>query len=276
MTDYRGFNIVTIIQTRTGSTRFPEKVLKPLGGKPLFIRLVERLRCSALTGDIIVATTNLKADDVIERLCRKEQIICFRGHPTDLLDRHYQAALSHHADVAVKIPSDCPLIDPCIIDRVIDFYFRNRDSFDYVSNLHPATYPDGNDVEVISMPALRAAWVEANRDFEREHTTAYIWENPDRFSIGNVAWEKGLDYSMSHRWVIDYEEDYRLIRRIYDELATINPFFGIDDILDLLADEPEIMDINKHLAGVNWYRNHLTDLKTVNAEQTRLEPIERC
>jgi len=267
---------VTIIQTRVGSTRLPEKVLKPLGGKPLFVRMIERIRCASLTGNVMVATTDLEEDNAIERICRKEHIACFRGHPLDLLDRHYQAALSHHADIVVKIPSDCPLIDPCIIDRVIGFYFRNRDSFDYVSNLHPASYPDGNDVEVISMAALRAAWVEANKDFEREHTTPYIWENTDRFRTGNVSWEKGLDYSMSHRWVIDYEEDYLLIRRIYDELAIFNPFFGIDDILDLVAGKPELMDINKHLVGVNWYRNHLKDLKTINAEQTKLEPIERC
>jgi len=266
-------NITTVIQTRTGSSRLPGKVLKPLAGKPLFVRMVERIMCASLAGTVIVATTDREEDDIVERMCQKEDIRCFRGHPTDLLDRHYHAALSCNADAVVKIPSDCPLVDPCVIDRIIGFYLGNRERFDYVSNLHPATYPDGNDIEVMSVAALHDAWAEAEKDFEREHTTPYIWENTQNFRIGNVLWDKGLDYSMSHRWVIDYAEDYSVVSKIYDELAPANPFFGIDDILDLFERRPDLPEINRHLTGVNWYRNHLKDLKTIGAEQTRLEPI---
>ncbi|HKN18897.1 MAG TPA: glycosyltransferase family protein [Dissulfurispiraceae bacterium] len=258
------------MQTRTGSTRLPAKALLPLGGKPLFVRLVERVRQAALSGDVVVATTYDEADNIIEHLCLKESIPCFRGHPQDLLDRHYQAAAWYGADVVVKIPSDCPIIDVRIIDRVLAFFVYHTGQFDYVSNLHPATYPDGNDVEVFTMEALMTAWKNAGKDFEREHTTPYFWENPEHFRIGNVFWETGLDYSMSHRWVLDYEEDYKVIQTLYDALSEDDPFFGIKAILSFLDQNPLISELNAKYAGVNWYRHHIEALRTIKPAQTKL------
>jgi spore coat polysaccharide biosynthesis protein SpsF len=217
----------------------------------------------------VVATTTEAADDPIASLCADHGLLCFRGHPTDLLDRHVRAAQAQGAEAVVKIPSDCPLIDPAVIDRVIRVYLDNPGGFDYVSNLHPATYPDGNDVEIMSLAALEIAWREAARPLEREHTTPYFWENPDRFRCANVAWEAGLDYSMSHRWTIDYEEDYQFIRAVYDALYPTNPRFGLDDVLALEEARPDIHALNAAYAGVNWYRHHLDELKTISAEKTR-------
>lgn len=261
--------IVTVIQARTGSTRLPNKVLRPLVGKPLLVRMVERVQMAALAGTVVVATTTDAADDPIEALCASEGLACFRGDANDLLDRHYQAGQRYDAEAVVKIPSDCPLIDPAVIDRVLGVYLAHPGIYDYVSNLHPATYPDGNDVEVMPMAALETAWREATRDFEREHTTPYFWENPGRFRLANVPWESGLDYSMSHRWTIDYEEDYRFIHAVYDALYASNPRFGLDDVLALQAARPDITALNARYAGVNWYRLHLDELKTVSADQTR-------
>jgi spore coat polysaccharide biosynthesis protein SpsF len=264
-------NIVTIIHARRSSTRLPDKVMMPLAGKPLLVRMVERVQHSRLKGTVVVATSTEPSDDIIEKLCKENNIAVFRGSLNDLLDRHYRAAKQFNADVVLKIPSDVPLIDPEVIDRVISFFLQNRDKFDYVSNLHPATYPDGNDVEVMTITALENARKNAVKDFEREHTTPYFWENPAKFRIGNYEWESGKDFSMSHRFTIDYKEDYDFIKRVYDELYTTNPQFGLDDILNLLREEPEIFEINSKYAGVNWYRNHLNELKTVTAEQTRFE-----
>ena len=261
--------IVTIIQARTGSTRLPNKVLRPLAGKPLLARMVERVTAAELVGRVVVATTREEADDPLVDLCRNEGITCYRGDTNDLLDRHYQVGMLYEAATAIKIPSDCPLIDPRIIDRVIAHYLANPGDYDFVSNLHPATYPDGNDVEIMSMPALETAWREARRPLEREHTTPFLWENPDQFRIGNVTWETGLDYSMSHRWTIDYEADYQFIAAVYDALYSSDRHFTLEDILAFLAAHPEVEAINNHFAGVNWYRHHLDELKTVSAGQTR-------
>ena len=232
--------------------------------------MYERVAASKLSGTIVIATTKDKSDDKVEELCKEYNLNYFRGHPTDLLDRHYQAAKVFNADAVVKIPSDCPLIDPLVIDKVIKFYLDNFDKFDYLSNLHPATYPDGNDVEIFSFKVLKDARLSAKKDIDREHTTPYFWENPDKFRIGNVEWETGLDYSMSHRFTIDYEKDYNFIKSVYDELYPVNNIFTLQDILDLLDRKPEIKKLNEEYCGVNWYRNHLDELKTITSEQTKI------
>jgi len=252
------------------SSRFPGKVLKPLLGKPLLDRMLERLNQCQTPFTTVVATSTDPSDDVIEQFCQSEQIPVYRGSLADCLDRHYQIAVNWNADVAVKIPSDCPLIDPRIVDRVFEVFLENPDQYDFVSNLHPATWPDGNDVEIMTRACLERTWTEATKPLEREHTTPYIWDTaPETFRIGNVVWPTGLDYSMSHRFTIDYPDDYEFIRRVYESLYPAKPNFSCEDILNLLQQNPEIYEINADLAGVNWYRNHLNELKTVSAEQTK-------
>jgi spore coat polysaccharide biosynthesis protein SpsF len=200
-------NILTVVQARMGSSRLPGKVLFPILGRPLLERMLERVSMARQTGLVVVATTTAPEDNAIEELCAQIKVPCFRGHPTDLLDRHYQAAKFYSAGLVVKIPSDVPLIDPVIIDRVIGEFLNSSTSYHYGGNLHPGTYPDGNDVEIMTSDALEIAWNRADREFEREHTTPFIWERPEEFRCLNVAWESGLDYSMSHRFTIDYPED---------------------------------------------------------------------
>ncbi len=234
-------NIVTVIQARMGSTRLPGKVMMPLAGKPLLLRMYERVAASKLAGNIIVALTREEIDIPIVQLCKEKNINFYRGNSTDLLKRHYESAKIHKADVVIKIPSDCPLVDPQTIDKVIDFYLKNNTKYDFVSNLHPPSYPDGNDVEVMTMEVLELAEKNAKLPLEREHTTPYFWDNPDKFRIGNVSWETGLDYSMSHRFTIDYKEDYEFVKIIYDELYKESKIFPLADILKLLEENPAIM-----------------------------------
>lgn len=262
--------MLTLIQARRGSSRLPDKVSLDLCGQPLLVRQVERVRRARLVGQVAVITTSEPDDDALAELCETHQIPVFRGNALDLLDRHYQAALHFgETQAVVKIPSDCPLIDPAVIDRVLSFYLDTEGQFDFVSNLHPATYPDGNDVEVMPLAALETAWRGARHPLEREHTTPFFWENPEQFRLANVAWETGLDYSMSHRFTIDYSIDYQFIRAVYNELYPQKPAFDLTDILTLLKHRPDIYSLNAEYAGVNWYRNHLQELKTVTAEQTK-------
>ena len=120
------------------------------------------------------------------------------------------------------------------------------------------------------MDCIEKAWKEAKRVLELEHTTPYIWEHQEIFRIGNVTWGTGKDFSMSHRFTIDYEADYQFIKRVYEELYPKKKDFSCDDILNLLNDKPEIYNINAQYAGVNWYRNHLDELKTVSSGQTKV------
>ena len=262
--------MLTLIQARRGSSRLPDKVSLDLVGRPLLVRQVERVQRASRAGRVAVITTQEASDDALVAMCQQHGIVVFRGSALDLLDRHYQAALHFgEKEAVVKIPSDCPLIDPAIIDKVLEFFAETAGHYDFVSNLHPATYPDGNDVEVMTFAALETAWREAKRPLEREHTTPFFWENSDRFRLANVTWETGVDYSMSHRFTIDYPADYAFIKAVYEALYPANPQFGLPDILALLKQRPDIYALNADLAGVNWYRNHLDELRTVDETNTK-------
>ncbi len=262
--------VVAVVQARMGSSRLPGKVLMPVAGAPLLVRMVERVRAARRLDDVVVATTALPEDAAIVSLCESSGLPVTAGHPTDLIDRHLQAARERSADVVVKIPSDCPLIDPQVIDRVVDVYRSHPDLYDFVSNLHPASYPDGNDVEIMPLDLLELADREAKKPHEREHTTPFFWDQPERFRLGNIRWETGLDLSMSHRFTIDYREDLTFIQEIFAALyrPDASPF-SLGDILALIDRRPELMAINGHLAGINWYRHHMDDLRTVAAHETR-------
>jgi spore coat polysaccharide biosynthesis protein SpsF len=266
--------IVIIVQARMASSRLPGKVMLPILGKSLLARMIERLQMIQHKADIIIATSENQEDDVIVNEALAMNIPYYRGSLGNVLDRHYQAAQLFKADVVLKIPSDCPLIDPRIVDYTLEYFFDNRGKYAYVSNLHPATYPDGNDVEIMTMACLRQAWENAGRPLELEHTTPYIWENPLIFSVGNVTWPTGMDFSMSHRFTIDYPEDYYFIERVFAELYPICNQFSCQDILNLLNRKPEIYQLNAQYAGVNWYRHHMGELQTIWPDQTRRAPQE--
>lgn len=256
-------NILIVVQARMGSTRLLGKTMLPILGKTLLFRMIERIKQMRNTVQIVIATSQENTDDKIAQEAASIGISCYRGSMTNLLDRHYQVGKLYNADVVIKIPSDCPLIDPRIIDEVIDFYYKTKGWYDFISNLHPASWPDGNDVELMTMACLEKAWMAAKRPLELEHTTPFIWENPDLFRIANVEMEGGKDLSKIHRFTIDYQEDYLFIKEVFENLYPINPLFSCNDILTLLNDKKDIYELNAKYAGEYWYRHHLGELKTV-------------
>jgi len=247
---------LVVVQARMGSSRLPGKVLLPLAGRPLLARMIERVRSAKTPINLVVATTTAAEDQPIRDLCSDLGVHCYSGHPLDLLDRHYRAACDYGGDVVVKIPSDCPLIDPRVIDRVLACATETPARYDFVSNLHPPSYPDGNDVEAMPFPILETAWREARDPLDREHTTPFIWRQPGRFQLRNVVWETGKDFSSSHRWTIDYPEDYAFIKTVFEELYTpMHPIFSMEDILHLLEVRPDISALNAIHSGKFWYRD---------------------
>lgn len=247
------------IQARMGSKRLPGKVLEKINGIPILIRTVNRIRrCSLATNIVVITSTNSK-DDVIENICNKFSVPIFRGNENDLLDRHYQASKYYNSDYIFKIPSDCPFADSEIISEVL----KMAKNFDYVSNYHPPTFPDGLDVEGARFDVLEKAWNNAKKKHEREHTFSYIWDNPKKFSIGNYLNKKGNMF-MNYRWTLDYPEDLEFIKNIYAELGNAE-YFGFDEILELLTKKPRLKKINSMYNGVNWYRNEKENLKTIDS-----------
>lgn len=235
--------IEAFVQARMGSTRLPGKVLKKVLEKPLLDFLVERLLQSKEIDDVVILTSHLPTDDVIVAFCQERGIACFRGSEEDVLDRYYQAALQRKPDGIVRVTADCPLLDPEIVDQVIQV-FRENDQIDYVSNTLERTFPRGLDVEVFSFRALQQAAQRANRSEEREHVTLYLYRHPEIFQLRNVAHTPSLGF---HRWTVDTPEDFALIQLILEHLYSSNPQFRLDDVIQLLAQHPRWIELNAHI-----------------------------
>jgi spore coat polysaccharide biosynthesis protein SpsF len=244
---------VVVVQARMRSSRLPGKVLERISGKPMLERMLDRIALAKEPDEVVVATTWDPADQPIIALCQRLGIACYEGHPTDCLDRHQQIAAQYRADAVVKIPSDCPLIDPRVIDRVLGVWRQQPTRYDYLSNLHPASWPDGNDVEVIAARALALAANEAEDPFEREHTTPFLWSQPERFRIGNVRRDQVEDLSQRFRWVVDWPEDLNVVRRVFDALLPEHGAgFSVEDILALHAREPSLERMNLAHRGYSY------------------------
>lgn len=231
--------VVAIVQARMGSTRLPGKVLKDLEGKTVLGRVVERLRRAELIDEVLIATTDVPADDAIVAECRRLQVPISRGDQDDVLDRYYRAAQLAKAEVVVRVTSDCPLIDPEIIDKTIAAFLEAKP--DYASNIQVRTYPRGLDTEVMSFAALSRAWQGARAKYEREHVTPYIFEHPKEFNLQSVTGE--ADHS-AQRWTVDTPEDLQLVQAIYARLRD-KPEFLWRDVLAVLDREPELMELNR-------------------------------
>ena len=249
--------IVAVIQAGMASTRLPGKVLLPAAGRPLLEHMLGRVAQANELDDLVVATTTDLADEPIRSLTARLGVACVSGHPTDLIDRHLEAADRMAADVVVKIPSDCPLIDPAVIDEVVGHYRQHRAVYDYVSNLHPATWPEGNDVEVLPRHVLGEAWTDAKLLFEREHTTPFVWDNPQRYHLGNVTMTGGRDLSTSHRLTLDSHEDYLLIAAVVKALERSDGrAFSVSTIVDFLDAHPWVAGLNARHRGTGSSNHH--------------------
>ncbi|MHB8482287.1 MAG: cytidylyltransferase domain-containing protein [Nitrospiria bacterium] len=234
-----------IVQARMGSTRLPGKVLLRILGKPLLQLQIERLKRIPEVDQIIIATT-LKEEEkpIVELVESLDGVDLFRGSETDVLDRYYQAALFFKLDTVVRITSDCPLIDPEVVYRVLKKYIDLRGKVDYVSNVFPRTYPRGLDTEVFSFKALETAYKESTLSPDREHVTPYIWRQPPQFRLANVSYESDLSHL---RWTVDMPEDFELINKIYVSIYPLKSLFCLKDCLDLLKSHPDWEKINSNI-----------------------------
>jgi spore coat polysaccharide biosynthesis protein SpsF len=235
--------IVAIIQARLGSTRLPGKVLRPLAGEPMLARVMERVRRAKKIDEVAVATTTAPSDDALAAFCADRHWPIFRGSEMDVLDRYVQAARSFSADAVVRITSDCPMIDPEVLDEVVSKFLRQQPKVDYLANILPQrTYPRGLDAEVIRRDVLERCHAEATDPWSREHVTAFIYQHPDRFCLAGLTAPQ--DYSQ-HRWTVDTPEDLALIERIYDHFGSSD--FSWQETLALVDAHPEWMEINSHV-----------------------------
>ncbi len=236
--------IGAIIQARIGSTRLPGKVMMKLEGKTVLEHVIERVTQSKLINEIVIATTIHERDSVIESEAFRCGVKTYRGSEDDVLSRYYYAAKENDLDVVVRITSDCPLIDPLVLDDIINCFLENE--YSIVSNagsdLSNRTFPRGLDTEVFSFKTLEKTHNNANARYQREHVTPYIYEK-----VGDPHYFKNdIDYS-KYRWTLDTNEDYQLIAEVYKYLYHGTHNFYLSEIVDLFNQFPELYAINSQI-----------------------------
>lgn len=233
-----------ILQARMSSSRLPNKVLMPILGKAMLAHQIARLATVKSPHQLIVATSDQQSDDAIANLCQQLNVNCFRGSLDDVLGRYYHAAQAYNNDAQIKnivrVTGDCPLIDGDIIDQVIELYRSSK--VDYCSNCAPATLPDGLDVEVFALAALEQAYRLAKKPSEREHVTPFLRNNPELFTTKNYYHHPDLSH---YRWTVDEATDFELVTKIYQALYKKNPQFKLNDILNLMQQQPQLCKINQ-------------------------------
>jgi len=252
--------VVAIIQARMGSRRLPGKSLAEIENRPMLWHVIDRVKRAKLIDRVVVATSVSRSDDAIETFCRGLGVRCYRGSENDVLDRFCSAARAEKAAQVVRITADCPLIDPEIIDRVVGRF--QRGDVDYASNAMVRSYPDGLDTEIFSFSALERAWHEATRTSEREHVTPYL--RSGKFRTANVE-NDSTHVRRHYRWTVDEVADLEFIRAVYKALSD-KEGFGMQDVLQLIDQNPELEKINSEIvSNYGYYKSLFEDAQVAAA-----------
>ena len=231
---------------------FPGRYFSRLETKP-YLSSVLRTSVAKQVDKVVVAIPDGAGDDVLKKFCEQKNIAYYRGDEQDVLDRYYQTAKHFGATTIVRITSDCPLIDPKIVDQTIEAYRKHN--CDYLSTGRlVTTFPDGLDTEVVSFSVLERAWKEAKLPSEREHVTPYIWNHPELFSVATYDYDRDLS---ALRWTVDEPRDLEFARRVFQELGGEGKMFYMVDILTLLEKHPEIGAINSDIERNSGYYKSL-------------------
>lgn len=234
--------ISAIIQARMTSQRLPGKVMADICSKPMIWHIVDRLRHSKKIDEIILAIPDIKESDGLEEFAKSHKIKYFRGSENDVLSRYYGAAKKFACDVIIRITGDCPLIDPQIIDLIIEKHLGSK--ADYTSNCQQRTFPRGLDAEVFNFDVLKRVFESAKADDEKEHVTLYIEKHAKNFKLASVAGEKNLSHL---RLTVDEKKDIDFVREIYENLYREDKIFLLDEILELLKKRPDLTAINENI-----------------------------
>jgi spore coat polysaccharide biosynthesis protein SpsF (cytidylyltransferase family) len=250
--------VTVMIQTRTGSMRLPKKSLALIEKKPMIWHVVNRVKKIKNVEQIALITTRKKIDKILLEIAKKYGIMGYAGDVNDLLNRHYQCAIKIDADPIIRITSDCPLIDPKIVEKVLKFYLDN--DYDYVSNIIEPSFPDGLDVEVFSLNALKKAVKNAKLSSEREHMSPYFTKNPNKFKLYNIKNKKNLSHM---RWTVDQKQDLTFVRKIYAKMKP-KTIFSMKEILKIISEDPELQNINKGIKRNEGYTKSLKNDHKIN------------
>jgi len=252
-------NILIISQARYASTRLPGKVLLTIRNKPLLWYLLKRLELVKTPNQIIIATSTSDSNKPLLDYLREQKINYYAGDENDVLDRFYRTAKHYSGEIIVRITADCPLIDSTLIDRGLDIFLN--DNFDYLSNVHPPTFPDGYDIEIFTFKALETSWKNAKLNSEREHVTPFIYNNPKIFSIENFQNDKDIS---NIRLTVDTKKDFILISKIIENFHDRWTKFDLKDVIAFINQNPHLLKINAQYERNEGYFKSLKEDRLIN------------
>jgi len=234
-------------------------MLHKIDNETMIWHVINRIKNVKSIQQIVLVTTEREEDQKLLEIAKKSEINGFVGKEIDVLDRFFQCAKKFDADPIIRITGDCPLIDPFLIEKMIQFFVENK--FDYISNRIEPTFPDGLDTEIFTFHAIEKAKLNARLKSDLEHVTPYITKNPELFKIFDFKNNKNLS---EMRWCVDEKEDLEFVKKIYDEL---NPkiIFSMDEILNVIKKDPKLLKIN---AGKIRDQGYLDSLKNDNLDKT--------
>jgi spore coat polysaccharide biosynthesis protein SpsF len=233
---------VVLIQARMTSTRLPGKILMEVAGRPMLAQLIARLERCRSVDEIVVATTTNSSDDPVVELCRSRGTRVWRGPEHDVLVRFQGAAADARAEVIVRITADCPLIDPLVVDRVVEALLEG--GCDYASNTRTRTFPRGLDAEALHLDVLTRCGRLARSVPAREHVTYFVVEQPQLFAIREVV--DPVDNS-DLRWTVDTAVDLELVRRIYALGRMPSELVPHAELIAMVRKQPELVALNAHI-----------------------------
>jgi glutamate-1-semialdehyde 2,1-aminomutase len=225
--------VIAIVQARMGSSRLPGKVMREINGMPMIQILLERLKLSKRIDEVVVATTETDTDQKLVDFLTSKNYLCERGNETNVLERFVKVSKKYKADVVVRITGDCPLIDPELVDSVIDKFFSTGS--DYCTNTMPPTYPDGLDVEVFYSNQLFEAKELSVNNSDLEHVTPSIRRREDIKKI-NVKHSEDLS---SLRWTVDEFDDFNVIKEVFNFFKP-DIFFSWHEVMSLYSSRRDI------------------------------------
>ncbi|CAD5926462.1 Spore coat polysaccharide biosynthesis protein SpsF [Planktothrix agardhii] len=236
--------IVATIEARMTSSRLPGKVLLPAMGKPMLYHLVNRLKAVPSINEIVLATTINATDDVLIDFSKQESILSYRGSEEDVMSRVIGAAETADADVIVEITGDCPIIDPDLVEQTIQMYLHHEAA--YASNTHISSYPDGMDTQVFSLESLKRSSAMTDAPLDHEHVSLYMRNHPEIFPHVHLIAPPSLHWP-SLGLTLDEQADYLLLKKIIETLSPENPLFSCLDTIELLKQNPDWLEINRHV-----------------------------
>jgi spore coat polysaccharide biosynthesis protein SpsF len=234
--------VVALVQARNGSKRLPEKVLAPLGGRPVIAHVITAVSAAATVDEVVLATTDGPEDDALEQLGGQLGVRVFRGSSSDVLGRFVAAIEGDSADVVVRQTGDNPLLDPAIVDAGVAEFLKG--GCDYVSNSEARSWPRGMDTEVLSRAALERSHVEGLRPEDREHVTVYVRTHPELFAIRQIralAQETWPDL----RLTLDTPDDLALLEKVFDALYEPGRILRAGVVIDWLREHPAVARLNE-------------------------------